>query len=225
MDWGKIIFVFVCVCLFNAHDSRRRFRAAIVAISRGTETPRGRLGEVRFEKNDVLLLQVGHDSPLLTRDYFDATEEYKAAGQGKMSKNNSRDDLEGSGHHGVGQMIRRMSKTAISSMSRNSSSNSLDEKGKQEGAEGRKKQALNDAYMQFYKTNPDARTGPEVKTLNDAYWKHFNSSGSRCEVADAGAYVTREAMGNESNKNLDLRHEALLTTLYTYLMSSTPFPI
>ena len=101
------------------------FRAAIVAIQRGSKPPTGRLGEVRFEKNDVLLLQVGDDSPLLTKEYFDATNDYKQQGGGRMSRNTSRDDLAGSQHKtGLGNMVRRMTGT----LSRNSSNNSLGEK-------------------------------------------------------------------------------------------------
>ncbi|GMI20563.1 hypothetical protein TrRE_jg10071, partial [Triparma retinervis] len=40
------------------------FRAAIVAVKRGGGVLGGTLRDVRFEKNDVLLLQVGDDSPL-----------------------------------------------------------------------------------------------------------------------------------------------------------------
>jgi len=84
----------------TANEAKFRvcFRAAIVAIQRGSKPPAGRLGEVRFEKNDILLLQVGDDSPLLTKEYFDATNEYKQQGGGRMSRNTSRDDLTGSQH-------------------------------------------------------------------------------------------------------------------------------
>ena len=111
----------------TANEAKFRvcFRAAIVAIQRGSKPPTGRLGEVRFEKNDVLLLQVGDDSPLLTKEYFDATNDYKQQGGGRMSRNTSRDDLAGSQHKtGLGNMVRRMTGT----LSRNSSNNSLGEK-------------------------------------------------------------------------------------------------
>ena len=71
------------------------FRAAIVAVKRGGGVLGGTLRDARFEKNDVLLLQVGDDSPLLTREYQEAMEEFLKEGGGKMSRSNSRDMLLG----------------------------------------------------------------------------------------------------------------------------------
>ena len=47
------------------------FLAGIVAVVRGGKGLEQKLGEVRFEVGDVLLLQVGDDSVLLTKDFSD----------------------------------------------------------------------------------------------------------------------------------------------------------
>ena len=83
-----------------------------------------------------------------------------------MSRNSSRDDLEGSNHNGVGQIIRRMSNSAIKSMSRNSSSNSLNNPDDKGGEARKGGGTLNDAYWQYHQSNPGAstRADPEVRS-------------------------------------------------------------
>ncbi|GMI01604.1 hypothetical protein TrVE_jg9815 [Triparma verrucosa] len=180
----------------TANEAKFRvcFRAAIVAIQRGSKPPTGRLGEVRFEKNDVLLLQVGDDSPLLTKEYFDATNDYKQQGGGRMSRNTSRDDLAGSQHKtGLGNMVRRMTGT----LSRNSSNNSLGEK--EAGGVGSQRKSLNEAYWNHFKNKPE--TSDSQKSLNEAYYKHFHRSGSTEGIAKMKEVAISGGVGSNSDEN------------------------
>jgi di/tricarboxylate transporter len=61
-------------------DFRTKYRSAIVAIQRSGGNPSGSLKKTRFMAKDVLILQVGEDSVLLSTDYARALKRVEARG-------------------------------------------------------------------------------------------------------------------------------------------------